>query len=70
MVFWKFCRIHKKTSGSESLFLIKLNSVDLQLHENETLAQVFSCEFCKIRKNTFFVEHHETTASDYSSINC
>ena len=68
MVFWKFCRIHKKTSGSESLFLIKLNSVDLQLHENETLAQVFSCEFCKIRKNTFFAEHHQTTASDYSSI--
>ena len=37
--------------------------------KNETLAQVFSCEFCKIRKNTFFAEHHQTTASDYSSIN-
>ena len=38
--------------------------------KNEALAQVFSCEFWKIRKNTFFAEHHETTASDYSSINC
>ena len=28
----KFRRIHKKTSVPESLFLIKLNSVDLQLH--------------------------------------
>ena len=23
----------------------------------ETLAQVFSCEFCEISKNTFFIEH-------------
>ena len=30
---------------------------------------MFSCEFCKIRKNIFFAEHHQTTASDYSSIN-
>ena len=30
---------------------------------------VFSCEFCKICKNTFFAEQHQTTASDYSSIN-
>ena len=25
--------------------------------KKETLAQVFSCEFCKISKNTFFIEH-------------
>ena len=25
--------------------------------KKETLAQVFSCEFCKISKNTFFTEH-------------
>ena len=25
--------------------------------KRETLAQVFSCEFCKISKNTFFTEH-------------
>ena len=37
--------------------------------KNEALAQVFSCEFCKIRKNTRFAEHHQTTASDYSSVN-
>ena len=29
----------------------------------------FFCEFCKIRRNTFFAEHHQTTASGYSSIN-
>ena len=28
-----------------------------------TLAQVFSCEFCKISENTFFTEHLRTTVS-------
>ena len=28
-----------------------------------TAAQVFSCEFCEISKNTFFTEHLRTTAS-------
>ena len=32
-------------------------------HLCQTLAQVFSCEFCKIFKNTFFTEHLWTTAS-------
>ena len=31
--------------------------------KKEILAQVFSCEFCKISKNTFFTEHLWTTAS-------
>ena len=35
--------------------------------KSETLAQVFSCEFCQICKKAFFAEHHRTTASDYSS---
>ena len=26
-------------------------------NKKETLAQVFSCEFCEISKNTFFTEH-------------
>ena len=31
--------------------------------KKEALAQVFSCEFCVIFKNTFFAEHFQTTAS-------
>ena len=31
--------------------------------KKETLAQVFSCEFFKIYKNTFFTEHLWATAS-------
>ena len=33
--------------------------------KKETLALVFSCEFCKISKNTFFTEHLWMTASDF-----
>ena len=29
----------------------------LNLIKKESLAQVFSCQFCEICKNTFFVEH-------------
>ena len=28
------------------------------------MAQVFSCEFCKISQNTFFTEHLWATASE------
>ena len=31
--------------------------------KKETLAQVFSCEFCEISKNTYSTEHIQTTAS-------
>ena len=31
----------------------------------ETLAQLFSCEFCENAKNTFSTEHLRTTASDF-----
>ena len=31
--------------------------------KKETLAQVFSCEFCEISKNQFFAEHLWTTVS-------
>ena len=36
---------------------------DMQLYKEETLVQVFSCEFCKIFKNTFFTENLWTTTS-------
>ena len=43
-------------------FLIKLQAEACNFIKNETLTQVFSCEFCKIFKNTFFTEHLLTTA--------
>ena len=38
--------------------------------KKEALAQVFSCEFYEISKNTFFTEHLWTTASDSIKLNC
>ena len=45
----------------QSLFFNKVAGLGLK---KETLAQVFSCEFCEISKNTIFTEHLRTTASD------
>ena len=35
------------------------------LSKKETLAQMFSYEFCEISKNTFFTENHRATASSF-----
>ena len=37
--------------------------------KKETLAQLFSCEFCEISKNTFFIEHLRVTASGAMVLN-
>ena len=49
---------------------VALDSTQKQLEacnfiKKETLAQVFSCEFCEIYKNTFFTGHLRATASVY-----
>ena len=50
---WKFRKIHRKIPVPEACNFIK----------KETLAEVFSFEFCEIFKNTFFTEHLRATAS-------
>ena len=42
---------------SWSLFLIKLQPLNLQLYYKETPTQVFPCEYCKILRAPFFIEH-------------
>ena len=39
----------------QNLFFNKV--ADLQLYQKETLAQVFSCDFCEVSKNMFLTEH-------------
>ena len=39
-----------------------MNSKACNFIKKETLAQVFSCEFCENFKNTFFTEHLWETA--------
>ena len=43
----------QENTSVRASFLIKL----------QTLAQLFSCELCKISRNTFFTEHLRATAS-------
>ena len=45
----------------QSLFFNKV--AGLITVKKETLAQVFSCEFCEIFKDTFFTQHLRTSAS-------
>ena len=45
-----------------SLFLLKLKAGTCKFIQKETLAQLFSCEFCEISKNTLFTEYLRVTA--------
>ena len=60
--FRKFTGKHLR----QSLFFNKiggLRPVACNFIKKETLAQVFSCEFCEISKNTFSTEHLQVIAS-------
>ena len=48
-LFLEISQIHRKMPVPEPLF----NKVELKFFKKETVAQVFSCEFCEIFKNTF-----------------
>ena len=53
--------------------LIKLQAEGCNFITGETMAQVFSCEFCEISKNPFFIKHLRATASElflYDSVYC
>ena len=43
---------------------LSLEMTEDNTSENETLAQVFSCKFCEIFKNTFFTEQFQVNASN------
>ena len=57
--FAKFTRKHL----CQSLCFNKTAGLACNFIKIETLAQVFSCEFCEVSKNTFFTEHLWATAS-------
>ena len=56
---------HENTCTRVS-FLIKLQTWGLQLYLKKSLAQVFSCEFCGISKNTFSYRTPLVAASEHS----
>ena len=52
-----------KFTGQHMCQCLFLNKADFVNNKKETLAQVFSCEFCKIFKKIFFTEHLRTTTA-------
>ena len=53
-VFLEISQSSQKNTCARVSFLVKLQASGLQFIKNETLAQVFSYEFCEISKKTFF----------------
>ena len=52
-----------KFTGKHLCQSLYFNKVACNFIKIETLAQVFSCEFCDIFKNAFFTEHLQANAS-------
>ena len=50
-----FCKIHRKATVAECFFNKVAGLQACNFIKKETVAQVFSCEFCEIFKNTFFI---------------
>ena len=59
-VFLEISQNSQENTCARVSFLIKLQA----LGKKETLAQVFSCAFCEISKNTFFYGTPLVAASD------
>ena len=62
-VFLKNSKNSQENTSARVSFLIKLQAETCNSFKKETLAQVFSCEFCQIFKKGFFTEHLWVTAS-------
>ena len=56
-VFLKILQNSRENTCVRDSFLTNFQATLLK----KSLAQVFSCEFCEISKNTFFTEHLRTT---------
>ena len=65
-MFLEISQNSKESTCTRVSFLIKLRTWGLQLIKKETLAQVFSCEYCEISKNTFSYRAPPVAASEYS----
>ena len=53
---YKFHKVNKKIPALESCFHWSCRSAVPNFIKKETLAQIFSCEFCEISHNIFFKE--------------
>ena len=61
-MFLENSKISQENTCARVSILIKLQNLARNFIKIETLAQVFSCEFCEISKNTFFTKYVGVTA--------
>ena len=64
-VFLEISQNSQENTCARVSFLIQLQASACNFIKKETLAQVCSCEFCEISKNTFFTEYLRAAASKY-----
>ena len=69
-MFLKISQNSQESTCARASVLIKLKTAGFACNfiKKETLAQVYSCEFCEIFKNNYFIEHVRTTAFAFRSI--
>ena len=65
-MFFEISQNSEENICARDSFLIKSQAPAYDFIKKENLAQMSSCEFCEISKNTLFIEHLRTTASGYS----
>ena len=63
MVFSEILQNSQENTCATASFVIKLQASACNFIKKETLARVFSFDFCEICKNTFFTEHLRATTS-------
>ena len=63
-VFFEILQNSQENTCARVSFLLSCRPEACNFIEKETLAQMFSCEFCKISKNTFFHRKSLVAASD------
>ena len=63
-MFLEILKNSQENTCARVSFLTKLQTSSVcNFIKKETLEQLFSCKFCEISKNTFFIEHLRATAS-------
>ena len=62
-MFLKISQNSQENNRTRVSFLIKLQASPYNFIKEETLVQLFSCEFYELFKNTFITEHLRATAS-------
>ena len=68
-VVLKISQNSQENTCARVIFLVKLQVLAYNFIKEETMAQVFSCESCKIYKNTFSYRTPPVATSDNFSVN-